>query len=74
MSTDPQPRLIVRLLQLIFNVAFLVPGLDYRFGWSRTLLATVPLWLTLLAQAQPSQPSMKTPVSRSPMGLQHVGK
>lgn len=28
-----------------------VPGLDYRFGWSRDLFGGVPLWLTVLAQA-----------------------
>ncbi len=28
-----------------------LPGLDYRFGWSRDSLGAVPLWLTLLAQA-----------------------
>jgi len=36
---------------LIFFPSFLLPGLDYRFGWSRTLLRPVPLWLTLLAHA-----------------------
>jgi protein-S-isoprenylcysteine O-methyltransferase Ste14 len=47
----PQQRLIVRLLILIFYVAFLIPGLDYRVGWSRDLLAPVPAWMALLAQA-----------------------
>jgi protein-S-isoprenylcysteine O-methyltransferase Ste14 len=28
-----------------------MPGLDYRFGWSRSVLAAVPLWLTVLSQA-----------------------
>ncbi|MFZ0962315.1 MAG: isoprenylcysteine carboxylmethyltransferase family protein [Terriglobia bacterium] len=30
--------------------SFLLPGLDYRFGWSRASLRPVPLWLTLLSQ------------------------
>ena len=36
---------------LIFFPCFLLPGLDYRFGWSRTFLRPVPLWFTLLSQA-----------------------
>lgn len=28
----------------------MLPGLDYRFGWSRTSLGPVPLWLMLLSQ------------------------
>jgi protein-S-isoprenylcysteine O-methyltransferase Ste14 len=45
-----EQRLLIRLLKLLFFAAFLLPGLDYRFGWSRTSLGGVPLWLTLLAQ------------------------
>ena len=36
---------------LIFFPSVLLPGLDYRFGWSRTFLGPVPLWLTLLSEA-----------------------
>jgi len=36
---------------LIFFPSVLLPGLDYRFGWSRTFLSPVPLWLTLLSEA-----------------------
>jgi len=36
---------------LIAFPSFLLPGLDYRFGWSRTFLRPVPLWLTLLSQS-----------------------
>ena len=42
---------LVRLLRPVFFLIFLLPGLDYRFGWSRTHLRAVPLWLELLAQA-----------------------
>lgn len=38
------------MLKLVFFAAFPLPGLDYRFGWSRTSLGGVPLWLTLIAQ------------------------
>ena len=40
-----------RVLWIPLWIAIIVlPGLDYRFGWSRTLLAAVPLWLELLSQ------------------------
>ena len=45
-----EQRVLIRLLKPIFFAAFLLPGLDYRFGWSRTSLGAVPLWLTLFAQ------------------------
>lgn len=45
-----EQRFLIRLLKPVFFGAFLVPGLDYRFGWSRTSLGAVPLWLTLIAQ------------------------
>ena len=34
---------------LIFFPSFLLAGFDYRFGWSRTYLRPVPLWLTLFS-------------------------
>jgi len=34
---------------LIFFPAFVLAGFDHRFGWSRTYLRPVPLWLTLLS-------------------------
>jgi protein-S-isoprenylcysteine O-methyltransferase Ste14 len=30
-------------------VAFLIPGLDRRLGWSRRLVGDVPVWLTLIS-------------------------
>jgi protein-S-isoprenylcysteine O-methyltransferase Ste14 len=36
---------IVRWAQWLAFASLLIPGLDYRFGWSR-----VPLWLTILSQ------------------------
>jgi protein-S-isoprenylcysteine O-methyltransferase Ste14 len=44
-----EQKLVIKLGSLIFFPSFLLPGLDYRFGWSRTFLGPVPLWLTLLA-------------------------
>src|SRR5579871_4043531 len=46
-----EQKLLVRAARPIFFAAFLIPGLDYRFGWSRTFLFRVPLWLMLLSQA-----------------------
>jgi len=40
-----EQRIIVRILQWVVLVSLLIPGLDYRFGWSR-----VPLWLTIFSQ------------------------
>jgi len=45
-----EQKLLVRVTRPLFLAAFLIPGLDYRWGWSRTLLGGVPPWLTLLCQ------------------------
>lgn len=42
---------LLRWARPLFVAAFLLPGLDYRLGWSRTFLRAVPLWLLLLSQA-----------------------
>jgi protein-S-isoprenylcysteine O-methyltransferase Ste14 len=46
-----EQKLLVRLLKPLFFAVFLLPGLDYRLGWSRTSLGGVPLWLVLLSQS-----------------------
>src|SRR5271157_1925819 len=46
-----EQKLLMRLLKPAFVAAYILPGLDYRLGWSRTSLGAVPLWLTLLSQA-----------------------
>jgi len=45
-----EQRFLIRLLKPVFFAAFLLPGLDYRFGWSRAYVGAVPLWLTVLSQ------------------------
>ena len=45
-----EQRLLIRLLKPVFFAAFLIPGLDYRFGWSRAYVGAVTLWLTVLSQ------------------------
>ena len=39
-----EQKTIIRWVQLVVFGSLLIPGLDYRFGWSR-----VPLWLTILS-------------------------
>lgn len=34
---------------LVFLASWVLAGLDHRFGWSRTALGPVPVWLTLLS-------------------------
>lgn len=41
----PEQRRIMSVMYVTWLVAFLLPGFDYRFGWSR-----VPVWLTLISQ------------------------
>lgn len=41
-----EQKTIIRLAQPIVFMNLLVPGLDYRFGWSH-----VPVWLTILSEA-----------------------
>jgi len=44
-----EQRLLIKLWMPFFFAVFLLPGLDYRFGWSRKLVGEVPLWLTVLS-------------------------
>ena len=46
-----EQRLLMRVLKPVFVAAFVLPGLDYRFGWSRRYLRGVPLWLVVACQA-----------------------
>ncbi len=45
-----QQKLLIRLSRPLFFLIFLLPSLDYRFGWSRMHFHPVPLWLMVLAQ------------------------
>jgi len=42
-------RIIMQLAKLRCGPIFVLPGLDYRFGWSRRFLGPVPWWLTVPA-------------------------
>jgi protein-S-isoprenylcysteine O-methyltransferase Ste14 len=45
-ETVREQKLIMKLVPAIMLIAFPLPGLDHRFGWSHT-----PLWLTVVAEA-----------------------
>jgi len=42
---------LIQLLKPAFFAVLVLPGFDYRLGWSRTLLGAVPPWLSLVADA-----------------------
>ena len=44
-----EQKLLIRIFTVLFFVAFPIPGLDYRLGWSRSLVGEVPVWLTVLS-------------------------
>jgi protein-S-isoprenylcysteine O-methyltransferase Ste14 len=50
-ESDPAQRLFRRLWSVIFFPAIMLPGFDFRFGWSRTWLAPVPVWLVIAGDA-----------------------
>jgi protein-S-isoprenylcysteine O-methyltransferase Ste14 len=42
-----EQKLIMKFAKLIFIAAFLLPGFDFRFGWSRRTFGAVPVWLMI---------------------------
>ena len=42
-------KVIMLLMKTLYLLALILPGLDYRFGWSGAFCAPVPRWLTWLA-------------------------
>jgi len=46
-----EQKLLIRLMMVALIAIYPLPGLDYRFGWSRRYLRAVPLWLEVLCQA-----------------------
>lgn len=45
-----QQKLLRRIFLPVYVIAMVLPGLDYRLGWSQKYLGGVPLWLVLLSQ------------------------
>jgi protein-S-isoprenylcysteine O-methyltransferase Ste14 len=50
-SKEPvkEQRAIVKVAYVFFFAAFLVPGLDFRFGWTLEWAGGVPLWLKIVS-------------------------
>jgi len=46
-----EQKLLLRWGKPFYLVAFLLPGCDERWGWSRSLVGEVPLWLTIFSLA-----------------------
>jgi protein-S-isoprenylcysteine O-methyltransferase Ste14 len=46
-----EQKLIMKFAKLIFLAAFLIPGFDFRFGWSRKTFGAVPVWLMICSGA-----------------------
>jgi len=42
-------KIIMLIVKLLSVPVYMLPGFDYRFGWSRSYTGPVPWWLTLLA-------------------------
>jgi protein-S-isoprenylcysteine O-methyltransferase Ste14 len=46
-----EQKLIMKFAKVIFIAAFLIPGFDFRFGWSRRTFGAVPIWLMICSGA-----------------------
>lgn len=42
---------IIKIAQGLFALAFFIPGLDFRFAWTKTRFGGVPLWLQIVSLA-----------------------
>jgi protein-S-isoprenylcysteine O-methyltransferase Ste14 len=45
-----EQKVVMKLANVIFIAALLIPGLDHRFGWTEKLLGKVPLGLKITAE------------------------
>jgi protein-S-isoprenylcysteine O-methyltransferase Ste14 len=48
---EKEQRLLLRWGKPLYLAVFLLPGFDYRFGWSHSLVGAAPLWLTVVSLA-----------------------
>jgi hypothetical protein len=55
-ETEPEQKLFQRLFSLITFPAFILAGLDFRFGWTRQRFAEVPWTVVLAAQIAETPP------------------
>jgi protein-S-isoprenylcysteine O-methyltransferase Ste14 len=49
-ETEPAQKLFQKLFSAVFFSSFVVAGLDFRFGWSRAWIGSVPVSLVLTGQ------------------------
>ena len=40
-------KVIMGVVFLVFSLAYLIPGLDFRFGWTNRWTGPVPLWFEI---------------------------
>jgi protein-S-isoprenylcysteine O-methyltransferase Ste14 len=48
---EKEQRTLLKWGKPLYLAVFLLPGFDFRFGWSRRLVGAAPLWLTVLSLA-----------------------
>jgi protein-S-isoprenylcysteine O-methyltransferase Ste14 len=46
-----EQKVVMRAVYVIFSLAYLIPGLDFRFRWSYRWTGPVPLWLEIASLA-----------------------
>lgn len=44
-----EQKLVMTAAYFVFFVAYVIPGLDFRFGWTRGWTGAVPLWLKIVS-------------------------
>jgi len=48
-ESRPEQKLFQRLWMVLWTVILVLPGFDYRFGWSERMFGGVPAWLEVLS-------------------------
>jgi len=48
---EKEQKVVMGVVYMVFSLAYLIPGLDFRFGWSYRRTGPVPLWLEITSLA-----------------------
>ena len=48
---EKEQKVVMGVVYVVFPLAYLIPGLDFRFGWSYRRTGPVPLWLEVASLA-----------------------
>jgi len=48
---EKEQKVVMGVVYVVFSLAYLIPGLDFRFGWSYRRTGAVPLWLEITSLA-----------------------